>query len=162
MSDNTIEITEIRDDNLTKIIEIENDYNINRQPLIPQPLIYPRVRLKQRKELDIYNTMLELANLHAESLQNQKFYDVNVSFENDQEKEREEEMMDKIIQKVPSYNAEVYLKCNSEENYCQIKGNNKLDKKDILLKFLQVLTKIMIINERKKETNKQKKEIKKT
>ena len=29
MSDNTIEITEIRDDNLTKIIEIENDYNIN-------------------------------------------------------------------------------------------------------------------------------------
>ena len=106
--------------------------------------------------------MLELANLHAESLQNQKFYDVNVSFENDQEKEREEEMMDKIIQKVSSYNAEVYLKCNSEENYYQIKGNNKLDKKDILLKFLQVLTKIMIINERKKQTNKQKKEIKKT
>ena len=29
MSDNTIEIIEIRDDNLTKLIEIENDYNIN-------------------------------------------------------------------------------------------------------------------------------------
>ena len=157
MSDNTIEIIEIRDDNLTKIIEIENDYNINPQALIPQPLIYPRVGLKHRKELDVYNTMLELANLHAESLQNQKFYDVNVSFENNQEKEREEEMKDKIIQKVPSYNAEVYLKYNSEENYYQIKGNSKLDEKDILLKFLQVLTKIMIINETNKQTNKQKK-----
>ena len=54
-------------------------------------------------------------------------------------------MMDKLIQKVPSYNAEVYLKYNSEENSYQIKGNNKLNEKDILLKFTEVLTKIIII-----------------
>ena len=85
MGDNTTEIIEIPDDDVTKIMEIEDDHNINPQPLIPRPLIYPRDRLKQRKELDIYRKNLELDKFYV-SLQNQKFYDVNVSLENRKKK----------------------------------------------------------------------------
>ena len=85
MGDNTTEIIEIPDDNMTKIMEIEDDHNVNPQPLIPRSLIHPRDRLKQRKELDIYRKNLELDKFYV-SLQNQKFYDVNVSLENGKKK----------------------------------------------------------------------------
>ena len=59
---NVIEIVEILGDNATEIIEIEDNDNINPQLLIPQPLIHPRDRSKQRKELDIYKKNVELDN----------------------------------------------------------------------------------------------------
>ena len=49
--------------------------------------------------------------------------------------------MNKIIQKLPSFNDKVYIEYNTKENSYQIKINIKQDKKDILLKGLEVLTK---------------------
>ena len=49
--------------------------------------------------------------------------------------------MNKIIQKLPSFNDKVYIKYNPEENSYQIKVTNKQDENDILLKGLEVLTK---------------------
>lgn len=56
-------------------------------------------------------------------------------------KEREEEIMNKIIQKLLSYKNGVYIEYNPEDNSYQIKVDNKQDEKDILLKGLEVLTK---------------------
>ena len=56
-------------------------------------------------------------------------------------KEREEEIMNKIIQKLLSYKNEVYIEYNPEDNSYQIKVDNKQDEKYILLKGLEALTK---------------------
>ena len=56
-------------------------------------------------------------------------------------KKLKEEIMNKIIHKLPSFNDKVYIEYNPEENSYQIKVTNKQDENDILLKGLEVLTK---------------------
>ena len=56
-------------------------------------------------------------------------------------KEREEEGMDKIIEKSPSSNDELHVEYNLEENSYQLKSERKQDEKYLLLKVLEALNK---------------------
>ena len=60
-----------------------------------------------------------------------KTFDVNVFFKSNKKKEREEEVMDKIIQKLPSSNDEFYVEYNLEENSYQVKTDRTQDGKDL-------------------------------
>ena len=71
--------------------------------------------MRQKNEFEIQKKNLELNSLDIESLCNQNFsmqmYPLKVI-----KKRREEDVMDKILQKLLSSNDELYAEYNSEEN----------------------------------------------
>ena len=64
----------------------------------------PRERVKPKKETKIAKNNLELENLDTETSSNNKYFDVNISFEKQKKKERENVIISKTREKLPPDN----------------------------------------------------------
>ena len=79
--------------------------------------------------------------MNIATLKNQKFFDVNISFEKEKKRERESLIIDKIKEKVPLDNDDIYLRYNPEDNSYKLKLDNQKDEKEYIIKKLYAFNK---------------------
>ena len=96
--------------------------------------------------------------MDVETLHRQKFFNVNISFGKEKKQERENSIIDKIKEKLPPDNDNLYIKYNPEENSYQSLTDDELKKKrrsinTINKKILKIEDKNLKKKTKQKKTN---------
>ena len=118
-----------------------NTRNRLKRKLAKKPATHPRERGKRIKETEIAKKNHELENLDIETLKSQKFFDVNVSLEKEKKQESQNLIINKIREKLPPDNDDIYTIYNHEDNSYELKTDNKKNEKEYIINGLHALNK---------------------
>ena len=76
------------------------------------------------------------------NIKKSKNFDINISFEKEKKQERENLIIEKITEKLPPDNDDIYVTYNSEDNSYELKTENEKDEKEYINGLLALNKKI--------------------